>query len=127
MKQRLLFTLVLALLAASAAPAFAQQREARVALLIGNAAYPDADPQPKEPVGDARALGEELRRQGFEVEIGENLTKEAMQRALEKFYGKITSGSTALVFFSGYGIQSNRQSYVIPVNPQIWSEADVRR
>ena len=33
----------------------------------------------------------------------------------------------ALVFFSGYGIQSSRQSYMVPVDAQIWTEADVRR
>src|SRR5262249_46323610 len=35
-------------------------------------------------------------------------------------------GSVVLIFFSGFGIQSNRQSYMIPVDAQIWSEADVR-
>ena len=33
----------------------------------------------------------------------------------------------ALIFFSGFGIQSNRQSFMIPVDAQIWTEADVRR
>jgi hypothetical protein len=32
-----------------------------------------------------------------------------------------------LVFFSGFGIQSARQSYMIPVDAQIWTEPDVRR
>src|SRR6185503_10839889 len=31
------------------------------------------------------------------------------------------------IFFSGYGIQSGRQSYILPVDAQIWTEADVRR
>ena len=66
-----------------------------------------------------RALAEELRQNGFDVDIGENLTKEAMRAAIDRFYGKIKSGSTALLFFSGYGIQSDRQTYVIPVNAQI--------
>ena len=127
--QRLLLVLaVLILLAAMAArTAWAQQSEARVALLIGNAAYPQADPPLSEPVSDAKALAEELHRQGFDVEVGEVLSKEAMQRALERFYGKITPGATALIFFSGYGIQSNRQNYLIPINAQIWNELDVRR
>jgi tetratricopeptide (TPR) repeat protein len=81
----------------------------------------------KDPVNNVRSLAEELRRSGFDVDIGENLTKEAMRAAIERFYGKIKSGSTALLFFSGYGIQSDRQTYVIPVNAQVWAEADVRR
>jgi hypothetical protein len=68
-----------------------------------------------------------LKRNGFEVDTGENLSKEAMRAALDRFYGKINSGSTALLFFSGFGIQSDRQSYMIPVNAQIWTEPDVRR
>jgi uncharacterized caspase-like protein len=81
----------------------------------------------KEPVNNVRALTDELKRYGFEVDTGENLSKETMRAALERFYGKINSGSTALLFFSGFGIQSDRQSYMIPVNAQIWSESDVRR
>ena len=50
-----------------------------------------------------------------------------MRRAFERLYGKIKPGSVALIFFSGFGVQSNRQSYMIPVDAQIWTEADVRR
>src|SRR5262249_27735040 len=107
--------------------ALAQQNEARIALAIGNAAYPDAEAALKDPVGDVRALADELRRDGFEVEVGENLTKEGMRSAIDRFYGKIKSGSVALIFFSGYGVQSDRQTYMIPVNAQIWVESDVRR
>jgi uncharacterized caspase-like protein len=112
---------------ASIHPVCAQQNDARVAVVIGNAAYPDAEAALKDPVNNARALADELRRHGFEVDSSENLTKEAMRAALDRFYGKIKSGSTALLFFSGYGIQSDRQTYMIPVNAQIWSEPDVRR
>jgi hypothetical protein len=125
---RLILLVALSLLAGLAAePARAQQNEARVALVIGNAAYPDADAPLKEPVNNVRTLTDELKRHGFEVDTGENLSKEAMRAALERFYGKINSGSTALLFFSGFGIQSDRQSYMIPVNAQIWNESDVRR
>ena len=125
---RLIFLVALSLLTGLAAgPVRAQQNEARVALVIGNAAYPDADAPLKEPVNNVRALADELKRHGFDVDTGENLSKEAMRAALERFYGKINSGSTALLFFSGFGIQSDRQSYMIPVNAQIWNESDVRR
>lgn len=99
----------------------------RFALVIGNAKYPDADAPLKEPVNDARDVADELKRDGFTVEVGENLTGDGMRRAFDRLYGKIKPGSAALIFFSGYGIQSNRQSYMIPVDAQIWAEADVRR
>src|SRR5664279_5363713 len=99
----------------------------RFALVIGNAKYPDAESPLKEPLNDARDIADELKRDGFTVDIGENLTGDAMRRALDKLYGRIKPGSIALVFFSGFGVQSNRQSYMIPVDAQIWTEPDVRR
>jgi len=124
----LIILFVVMLLAATGArQAFAQQNEARVALVIGNAAYPDAEAALKEPVSDVRALADELRHDGFDVDVGENLTKEATRSAIDRFYGKVKSGSVALLFFSGYGVQSDRQTYMIPVNAQIWVESDVRR
>ena len=120
--------LLLSLLVPTAAqPVIAQQKETRVALVIGNASYPDAEIPLRDPVNNARALAGELRRSGFAVDVGENFTKEAMREAFDRFFTKINPGSTALLFFSGYGIQSDRQTYVIPVNAQIWTEADVRR
>ena len=104
-----------------------QSASARFALVIGNAKYPDNDAPLKDAVNDARELAIELRRDGFDVDIGENLTKDAMRSAFERLYGKIKPGSVALIFFSGYGIQSNRESYMIPVDAQIWTEPDVRR
>jgi tetratricopeptide (TPR) repeat protein len=50
-----------------------------------------------------------------------------MRSAMDRFYGKIKSDSVAMFFFSGFGIQSDRQTYMVPVNAQIWTEADVRR
>src|SRR3977135_2922575 len=105
-------------------PVSAQQSDTRVALLIGNAAYPDAEAPLRDPVNSVRSLADELRRTGFDVDIGENLTKEAMRAAIERFYGKIKAGSTALLFFSVYGIQTDRQTYGIPVNAQGWFESD---
>ena len=123
----LVFLPFLAVVAASAMRPACAQSETRLALIIGNADYPDAEAPLKDPVVNARALGEELRRQGFDVDVGENLGKEQMRSAIERFYGKIKPGSTALIFFSGYGVQSNRQTFMIPVNAQIWTEPDVRR
>jgi hypothetical protein len=105
----------------------ADNRAERFALVIGNAKYPDAETPLKEPINDARDIADELKRDGFNVEIGENLTGDAMRRAFDKLYGRIKPGSVALVFFSGFGVQSSRQSYMIPVDAQIWTEPDVRR
>ncbi|MFL6833908.1 MAG: caspase domain-containing protein, partial [Xanthobacteraceae bacterium] len=125
---RLLFWLCLsvvsAMLTSSALP---QQRAARVALVIGNDSYPDASTPLSTTIKDARTLADEFRRSEFEVDLKENVGKEDMQRAIDAFTGKIRSGTAALFYFSGYGIQVARQTYLIPVNAQVWTEAEVRR
>jgi Caspase domain/Tetratricopeptide repeat len=126
MRIRLAFLLISILSLAPIVPAGAAGAD-RFALVIGNAKYPDAEAPLKEPINDARDIAEELKRDGFNVEVGENLTGEAMRRAFDKLYGRVKPGSVALIFFSGFGIQSSRQSYMIPVDAQIWTEADVRR
>ena len=126
MKMRPYILLVLALVSLAGIPASAQQGD-KIALLIANASYPDAETPLKQPIADAKALAAELRRNGFEVEIAENLTKEGMQRAIQGLYGKVKNGTAVVLSFGGYGIQTGRQTYLIPVNAQIWTEGEVRR
>ena len=99
----------------------------RFALVIANIRYPDA-PSPLQTIAkDGRLLAEELRRNDFEVELRENLRKEESQEVLDAFYAKLNAGSAALIYFGGYGMQVGRQSYLLPVNAQVWSETEVRR
>ena len=125
MKFRLALLLILIVSSAPVAQSWAAGD--RFALVIGNAKYPDAEAPLKEPINDAKDIAVELKRDGFDVETGENLTGDAMRRALERLYARIKPGCVALVFFSGFGVQSARQSYLIPVDAQIWTEPDVRR
>src|SRR6201747_1984818 len=125
MKIRLALLLTVIFSVASIAPSFGAGE--RFALVIGNAKYPDAEAPLKEPLNDARDVADELKRDGFSVDIGENLTGDGMRRAFDKLYGRIKPGSVVLVFFSGFGVQAARQSYMIPVDAQIWTEPDVRR
>jgi tetratricopeptide (TPR) repeat protein len=130
---RLVFILLASLIIVpGSCPANAEQTTAadaqtRIALVIGNANYQDADTPLKDPVGDARALGSALELAGFDVDVAEDLTKDAMRRTLDRFYDKVKPGAVTLIFFSGYGIQSNRQNYLIPTDAHIWTESDVRR
>src|ERR1700730_1680314 len=128
MKIRFAWLVALILLVVPLVPSVAaDNRGDRFALVIGNSKYPDADAPLKEPINDAREVADELKRDGFNVETGENLTSYAMRRAFERLYERTKPGSVVLIFFSGFGVQSSRQSYMIPVDAQIWTEADVRR
>ncbi|WP_133123180.1 caspase family protein, partial [Methylobacterium frigidaeris] len=99
----------------------------RVALLIGNAQYPDSDSPLTTPIQDIRAVGAALQRRGYTVDIAENTNKRTMQDTLSAFFDKIKPGADVLFYFSGYGIQSNKKNYLVPTDGQIWSEADLRR
>jgi formylglycine-generating enzyme required for sulfatase activity len=128
MNMRLLFLLSAAIMSGMLTlSASSQQRPARVALIIGNASYPDSSTPLSTTLRDARALADEFRSTEFDVDLKENVGKEEMRAAINAFTGKIRDGMTALFYFNGFGIQVARQTYLIPVNAQIWTEADVRR
>jgi formylglycine-generating enzyme required for sulfatase activity len=125
---RLLLWLCLALLSVIlTSSAWSQPRAARVALVIGNAAYSGATTPLSTTIADARTLAEELRRSGFDVDLKMNVGKVDMQSAIDAFTSKVSSGMTVLFYFSGYGVQVDRQSYLIPVTADPWTAAEVRK
>src|SRR5467141_941225 len=99
----------------------------RLALVIGNGNYPDAAVPLAQPINDARALTGALRRNGFDVDVVEDASKDDMSRAIDRLKSKIKRDSVVMLFFGGYGVQVGRESYMIPVDAAIWKEADVRR
>ena len=102
-------------------------RPSRLALVIGNGHYPDANAPMTQPINDARALTATLRRDGFDVDVVEDATKDDMTRAIARLKSRVKPDSVVMLFFGGYGVQSGRESYMIPVDATIWKEADVRR
>ncbi len=120
-----LFIVALACVTALSAAA-ADDKPARVALVIGNGTYAAADSALSAATADARLLADDLRRQHFDVDAKENLGGTDMRRAIDNFLGKIQNGTVALLYFSGYGIQINGQTFLIPVSAQITTEANVR-
>jgi uncharacterized caspase-like protein len=113
--------------AISAGPIDFAKKSSRIALVIGNGHYPDANAPLTQPINDARALTSALRLDGFEVEVVEDATRDDMKRSIARLEAKIKPDSVVLLFFGGYGIQVGRESYMIPVDAAIWKESDVRR
>jgi uncharacterized caspase-like protein len=105
----------------------AAKRPSRIALVIGNGHYPDANAPLTQPVNDARALTAALRHEGFDVDVIEDASHDDMTRAVARLKAKVRQDSVVMLFFGGYGIQVGRESYMIPVDAAIWKEADVRR
>ena len=103
------------------------KRPSRIALVIGNGHYPDADEPLAQPINDAQALTASLRRNGFDVDLVEDASKDDMSRAIGRLRSKIKSGSVVMLFFGGYGIEVGRKNCMIPVDATIWKESDIRR
>lgn len=99
----------------------------RIALVIGNSRYPDANAPLSQPINDARAMTAALRDDGFQVEVVEDGTRDDMRRAIERLKRQVRHDTVVMLFYSGYGIQAGSESYMIPVDAAIWKEGDVRR
>jgi len=102
-------------------------RPSRLALVIGNSRYPDANAPLAQPINDARAVTAALRHDGFEVDVVEDANKEDMRRAFDRLKARVQRDTVVMLYYSGFGIQANRQTFMIPVDAAIWREVDVRR
>src|SRR5258708_22008668 len=60
----------------------AVKKASRVALVIGNGHYPDADAPLTQPINDDRALTSVLRGNGFDVDVVEDASRDDMSRAV---------------------------------------------
>jgi uncharacterized caspase-like protein len=105
----------------------AVKKTSRIALVIGNGHYPDADAPLIQSINDARALTASLRSNGFNVDVLEDAGKDGMHRAIDRLKSKIGPDSVVMLFFGGYGVQAGGESYMIPVDAAIWKESGVRR
>src|SRR5262249_32979937 len=96
-------TIAACLLAAVPAAAQAPRPEQRVALLIGNSAYPEAPL--RNPVNDVRAMAQALRDLGFTVMLYENATKRTMETAIVEFGQRLADGGVGAFYCAGHGLQ----------------------
>jgi uncharacterized caspase-like protein len=76
---------------------------------------------------DAEGLANALRKDSFLVDTVDNATRSDMTRAIDHLTARVQSNSIVLVYFGGYGVRSDGQNYLIPVDAKIWNEEDVRR
>lgn len=96
----------------------------RIALVIGNGAYATA-PALKNPPNDARDMASTLKTLGFDVTSGINISQREMKRLIREFGQKLKAGGSGLFYYAGHGVQSKGRNYLIPIDADIQSEADV--
>ncbi len=99
----------------------------RVALVIGNAAYPQAPL--KNPRNDAEAFAAKLKavNPAFDVTLALDVGRDGMEDALERFEAKLGACETALLFFAGHGLQVKGINYLMPVDADIRQETHLKR
>ncbi len=97
----------------------------RVAFVVGNAAYKNVPPLPN-PAIDAKTMAQTLRNVGFEVVEGTNLSRDKMTEKLLDFGRKAEGADVAVFYYAGHGIAVNGTNYLLPVDADLKSEADVK-
>ncbi len=118
------FFTVLALVGGlTAAPAFADVQK-RVALVIGNGAYVAA-PKLTNPVDDAKAVSASLKRLGFEVVEGYDLSAADMQNKIGAFSQAISGAKAALVYYAGHGVAFQDDNYLLPIDIVLKTPSDL--
>jgi len=124
MSTPLVRSIVIALLCLFFAAPAPAQAERRVALIIGNGAYPAAPL--KNPANDARDMAATLKSLGFEVILKVNAPLRQMNEAIDQFWGRLKQGGVGLFFFAGHGLQVAGENYLVPVDARITVERDVQ-
>src|ERR1700756_2576681 len=105
----------------------ATARPDHLALLIANSNYPDAEAAMADVTAGSDALANVLRNHGFLVIVVRDATRAGMTEAVDRLKAAARPGSVVLLYFGGFGVQSEGQNYMIPVDAKIWQERDVRR
>jgi len=102
-----------------AAPAQAE----RIALVIGNGEYKNTPLD--NPTNDADDMKKILSQLGFEVILAKNANRRTMITAIQKFGTRLHHADVGLFFYAGHGLQVKDRNYLVPVDANIKSEADI--
>lgn len=116
--------------AALATAALAQPQDAdsggRVALVIGNAAYP-ARPLVTS-VNDAGLVAEMARNAGYDVVDARDVDETLLRQTVRDFLDKVAAAgpdAVAFVYLSGYGLQFEGDNYFVPVSARLARVSDI--
>ena len=101
-------------------------RQKRIALVMGNANYRDADKRLKNPVNDANDVAEKLESLGFKVIRSLDQSRQGMEMAINDFGNQARNYEVALFYYAGHGVRSKGNNYMIPVDANLPEESYVQ-
>ena len=99
------------------------ENDKRVALVIGNASYKYAPLD--NPLNDATDIANELKRRGFKVISRNNANLRSLQQAVRDFSDEFKKSDVGLIYYSGHGVETKGQNYLIPVDADIRKEYEL--
>jgi uncharacterized caspase-like protein len=106
------------------------KKEKRYALVIGNASYKHV-PVLRNPTHDAEDLSSVLRQLNFDVISLKDATYMEIRSAFLNFHDKLVNGpkdqTVGLFYYSGHGLQSDGENYLVPVDANIEYHDDIPR
>ena len=97
----------------------------RVALVIGNAAYPQAPLA--NPHNDAADVTAKLKNLGFDVVTGYDLTLAGFSDTIDRFVQKARGADVAVFYYSGHAMQIDGENWLLPTDTRVGSVFDVQQ
>src|SRR6476659_1787757 len=98
----------------------------RIALVIGNGAYP------KGPIAHSLADGglvaEALTSVGFEIVEGADVNSGDFRRLFGEFLAKVNAAgpdAIAFIYYTGYAVQFEGDNYLVPVDAQLNRDSEI--
>lgn len=114
-------------LALCAGTSQAQETPARLALVVGNAAYAQITSL-DNPGNDAALMGDRLESAGFEVQYLLDATQSDLTKAVIEFGRDLRARgpeTVGLFYYAGHGVQSQGKNYLMPVDANLTDAADL--
>ncbi len=96
----------------------------KLALVIGNSAYPKWPL--RNPSNDARAVSQALTEVGFATTTALDVSLPNLDRTVSTFVTKVRQGDVVAFYYAGHGIQLEGENYLVPVDFDAKDEVDAK-
>ncbi|MEI6387628.1 MAG: caspase family protein [Spirochaetota bacterium] len=118
---------ILAVMTMTFASAFLAAESAKLALVVGNAAYTDGIPELRNPANDASDISAVLEKEGWRVTRLLNASRRDLNKALSGFKDSMKGnpGSTSLFYYAGHGVQIDGKNYMLPIGEIFEGKDDI--
>ena len=100
-------------------------RAPKVALVVGNSSYKGAPLT--NPANDARAISGVLKATGFDVTTRLDAPRSELVKAVQAYTQSLAQRqAVGLFYFAGHGLQLAWRNYMVPVDADVRSAADIQ-